>query len=165
MQKAIIKKKQDEVKSLVDKMKSAKTVLAIECQGLTVGKTTELRKRMRDAGCEMKVYKNNISRRAAELAGYKTFSECFVGPKALAYSNDDLIAPAKIVYEFSKENEVVKMFSGVIEGVESTSEQMYELATLPSYEGLLTMLAIGLNSPVTELGISLNLFQEQLEAK
>lgn len=162
MAKLIIEKKSEDVNALAEKFKSAKTILALDYLGLTVEQFTDLRNKLRQADCEIKVYKNNIARRAAIVAGFDQFDSYFVGPKAVVISNSDIIAPAKVAYEFSLKNKKVQLNGGVIDGSVSTPAQMCELATLPSYEGLLTMLAAGMMSTVTELGIALNLYQEQL---
>ncbi len=157
----IVKQKEVEVKALSEKFANSKTVVAFDYRGLTVSQMTELRGRLRAAGCECKVYKNNIARRAASEAGFADFSKDFVGPMCVAIGHDDVVAPAKIVYEFSKENKELEIKTGLIEGEYSGIKGIMELASLPSYEGLLTMLAGGMLAPVRDLAIGLHMYTEE----
>jgi large subunit ribosomal protein L10 len=157
MQKAIIERKAEAVRELSEKLGRAATVVAFDYPGLTVEQFTQLRGQLREAGCEVTVYKNNISRRASIAAGYGELADSLVGAKALALSYDDVVAPAKIVYEFAKNNKVVTIHAGIVEGKVVDVSQINALATLPSRETLLTMLAVGMLTPIRELAIGLNM--------
>ncbi|AUD64412.1 50S ribosomal protein L10 [Tenericutes bacterium MZ-XQ] len=161
MQKASIERKAEAVRELTDKLGRAATVVAFDYPGLTVEQFTKLRGQLREANCEVTVYKNNITRRASIAAGYEALADTFVGPKALAISYDDVVAPAKIVYDFAKDNKVVKMASGIVEGKFADLDMLNELATLPSRETMLTMLAVGMLTPIRELAIGLNMISEE----
>jgi len=128
---------------------------------LNVEQFTKLRSQLREANCELTVYKNNISRRASIAAGFEALADTFVGAKALAISYDDVVAPAKIIYEFAKENDAVKISAGLVEGNVAGLEVLNELATLPSREMMLTMLAGGLLAPIRDLTIGLNMLSEE----
>ena len=155
-----IEKKILAVEELTAKFKEAKTIVSFDYPGLTVENFMKLRKQLRAAGCEAKVYKNNISRRAAEKAGFNGLCDTLVGAKAIAISYDDVVAPAKIIYEFSKANKQVVIHSGVIEGSVVGVDGIMALATLPSREGLLTQLAVGLLTPIRELAVGLNMIEK-----
>ncbi|MGE4320572.1 MAG: 50S ribosomal protein L10 [Acholeplasmataceae bacterium] len=161
MQKASIIKKAEQVQELQDKLGRAATVVAFDYPGLTVEEFTKLRGQLREADCEVAVYKNNISRRASIAAGYEDLADSLVGPKALALSFTDVVAPAKVIYEFAKENKNVVMHAGIVEGKIASLEVLNELATLPSRETLLTMLAVGMLAPVRELAVGLNMISEE----
>ena len=161
MQKAVIERKADAVRELSEKLGRATTVVSFDYPGLTVASFTKLRSQLRNAGCEVTVFKNNISRRASIAAGYEALADSLVGPKALASSYDDVVAPAKIIYDFAKENKVVTIGSGIVEGRVVGVEQINELATLPSRETMLTMLAVGMLTPVRELAIGLDMISSQ----
>lgn len=161
MQKAIIERKETSVRELSEKLGRATTVVAFDYPGLTVAEFTKLRSQLREAGCDVTVYKNNISRRASIAAGYGALADTLVGPKALAISYSDVVAPAKIVYDFAKDSKVVKISSGIVEGKVVGVDQINELATLPSRETLLTMLAVGMLTPVRELAIGLDMISNQ----
>lgn len=157
MQKAIIERKAEAVRELTEKLGRAATVVAFDYPGLTVEQFTTLRSQLREAGCEVTVYKNNISRRASIAAGYGDLADSLYGAKALAISYSDVVAPAKIVYDFAKGNKVVQIHAGIVEGKVVGLDQLNALATLPSRETLLTMLAVGLLTPVRELAVGLNM--------
>lgn len=155
-----VKRKQEAVETLSAKMKASVSVVAFDYPGLTVAEFTELRTQLREAGCETKVYKNNIARRAAQAAGFDTFADIFTGPKAIALSASDVVAPAKILNDFAKTNDNVVLSASVIEGQFMDVEQTKILANIPSREVLLTQLAVGLLQPVRELAVGLNMISE-----
>ncbi|MFH0767579.1 MAG: 50S ribosomal protein L10 [Bacillota bacterium] len=161
MQKTVIELKAEAVRELSEKLGRATTVVAFDYPGLTVDQFTKLRSQLREANCEVTVYKNNISRRASIAAGYDALADTFVGAKALAISYSDVVAPAKIVYDFAKNNKVVKIQAGIVEGKVANVEQLNALATLPSRETLLTMLAVGMLTPIRELAIGLNMISSE----
>lgn len=154
-------KKQQEVEQLAQKFSEAKTIIAFDYPGLTVDEFTKLRTLLRESGSEVKVYKNNISRRASEIAGIGELAIDLVGAKAIVMGFNDVVAPAKIVHEFAKVNKVIKIQAGVIEGKVVNADQIRDLATLPSREVLLTMLAAGMLTPVREIAIGLNMLVEK----
>ncbi|MFP4177755.1 MAG: 50S ribosomal protein L10 [Acholeplasmataceae bacterium] len=160
MLKPVIERKAELVEELSEKLKNAATVVAFNYPGLTVDRFTELRNQLREADCEVKVYKNNISRRASIAAGFDDLAGAFVGPKAIAMSSVDVVAPAKIVYEFAKTNTSITIEAGVIEGRVASVEEINALAQLPSREGMLTQLAVGLLNPVRELAIGLDMIEK-----
>jgi len=157
MQKAVIERKAEAVAELSEKLGRATTVVAFDYPGLSVEQFTQLRSQLREANCDVTVYKNNISRRASIAAGYDALAETFYGAKALAISYTDVVAPAKIIYDFAKSNKVVKIQAGIVEGKVVNVEQLNAIALLPSRETLLTMLAVGLLTPVRELAVGLNM--------
>lgn len=165
MQKAIILNKIETVETLKEKLVTAKSVVIFQYAGLSVDNFTQLRNTLRKENVEVKVFKNNITRRAAEAAGFGGLVETLVGPLAVAISYDDVVAPAKIIYDFAKDNKTVELRSGIIEGNVADVEGIKALATLPSRETLLTQLAAGLLSPVRDIAVGLNLLVEQQETK
>ena len=148
LSKAIIAKKEKLVDDFAAELKEAKAILVIDYLGLTVEEVTSLRKELRDAGVEMRVIKNSILSRAAKAAGLEGLDEVFAGPTAIAFSNEDVVAPAKIIANFAKNAEALEIKGGIIEGKVSTVEEINALASLPSREGLLSMLLSVLQAPV-----------------
>src|SRR5699024_6295576 len=102
-------------------------------------------------------------RRASEKANLAELSENLVGPTAIAFSEEDVIAPAKILNEFSKKNEALEIKAGVIEGQMATLDEIKALAELPSREGLLSMLANVLQAPVRNFALVSKAVAEQKE--
>ena len=160
MRKAV-EKKARAVEELAAKFREAKTIVTFDYPGLTVSQFTKLREALREAGCEVAVYKNNISRRASETAGIGELALELVGAKAIAMGFDDPVAPAKIVFDFAKKNKAVKIQAGAVEGRYVDAAGIIELANLPSRETLLTMLAVGMLTPVREIAVGLNMLVEQ----
>lgn len=158
-----IEQKKALVADLVGKMQNSKAVLAFKYQGLTVEKFQQLRRSMRANGCDVAIIKNNISRRAAKELGYDAFADALTGPIAIAFATEDMVAPAKEVYAFAKDNKCVEVVSGVVDGDIYTVAQLEELSKLPSYETLLTQLAAGMLGTVRNLAVALNLYVEEHE--
>ena len=161
---SILKQKEAAVEAAAARIADSKVVIAFDYQGLTVEKFETLRKSVREAGGEIVVLKNNISRRAAVSSGHQAFADQLTGPKAIVFAQNEIVAPAKAVYEFSKSNDIVKIAGGIVEGADVDGAKIAELATLPSYETLLTQLAAGMLGTVSQLAVGLQQIIEQLEA-
>ncbi|MDY0023588.1 MAG: 50S ribosomal protein L10 [Candidatus Izemoplasmatales bacterium] len=159
----IINFKQEEVKKIAEKMSHAKSIVVAEYQGLTVEKTEELRGLLRDAGCEIIVIKNNISRRAAEEVGYGDLTQDLNGPNGVVFAYEDSVAAAKVLYTFAKKNKKIKIKSGVVDGDFYNEEQIKEISQLPSKETLLAMLATQLLAPLRELSVGLDMITKKQE--
>ena len=160
--KESILKKQEEVTAVSEKMKNSAAIVAFKYQGLTVEAFQKLRREMRQNGCEVAVIKNNISSRAAKECGYDGFTDALVGPVALAFAKEDVVAPAKVLFkQLDAENNKIEVVKGVVDGDIFSFEQLRELSVLPSYETLLTQLAAGMLGTVRQLAIGLNMLVEQ----
>ena len=161
MSEAAIAKKETLVQAAAEKFESAASVVIVDYRGLTVEEVTNLRKQLRDAGVEMKVIKNSILSRAAKKVGLDGLDEVFTGPTAVAFSNDDVVAPAKIIDEFAKDAKALEIKGGVIEGKVSSVEQITALAKLPNREGLLSMLLSVLQAPVRNVAYAVKAVAEK----
>lgn len=148
MSEQVIAKKQQEVDVVVEKVKNSAAIVVVDYLGLTVEQVTDLRKQLREAGVEFKVIKNTIMRRALDTLEMEYHEEVFQGPTAVAFSAEDVVAPAKILSEFAKNIEVLELKGGVIEGNVASKEEISRIATLPNREGLLSMLLSVLQAPV-----------------
>ena len=163
MSEAIIAKKAEQVAIVAEKMKAASSIVVVDSRGLTVDQDTVLRRNLRESGVEFKVIKNSILTRAAEEAGLEDLKELFVGPSAVAFSNEDVIAPAKILNDFSKNAEALEIKGGAIEGAVASKEEILALATLPNREGLLSMLLSVLQAPVRNVALAVKAVAESKE--
>ena len=161
---ASIELKSNLVSDYAAKFKEATALVVVDYRGLTVDQVTELRRNLRAEGVEFKVIKNNISRRAIIEAGYEGLVAEFVGPTAVAYSSGDVVAPARILYAFAKENDALELKAGFIEGEVATHTQVMEIATLPSRDGLVSMLLSVLQAPMRNMAYALSQIAERLEA-
>jgi large subunit ribosomal protein L10 len=126
-----------------------------------VAQVTELRKQLREAGVEFQVLKNSLARRATAQAELTALDEFLTGPTAIAFSKDDIIAPAKILTDFAKKNEALSVKAGVVEGKVVGFDQIKALADLPSREGLLSMLLSVLQAPVRNFALAVKAVAEK----
>ncbi|MFD1472512.1 50S ribosomal protein L10 [Companilactobacillus mishanensis] len=146
--------KQAQVDAVVENLKNAKSVVVVDYLGLTVEEATNMRAELREQGAHMEVVKNTILRRAADAAGIEGIEDLFVGPTAIAFSEEDPVAPAKVAAKYAKDVEAVEIKGGMIEGKVATLEQIQDLATLPSRDGLLSMLVSVLQAPVRDFALT-----------
>lgn len=164
MSEAIIAKKAELVDVVAEKMKAAASIVVVDSRGLTVEQDTVLRRNLRGSEVEFKVIKNSILRRAAEKAGLEGLSEAFSGPSAVAFSNEDVVAPAKVLADFAKDAENLEIKAGVIEGKVSSKEEIQAIASLPSRDGLLSMLLSVLQAPVRNVALAVKAVAEKEES-
>jgi large subunit ribosomal protein L10 len=164
MSKAI-ETKQQVVTEIAEKLRESKSTIVVDYRGLTVAEATELRKNLREAGVEFKVYKNSLTRRAAESVEMAGLNEFLTGPNAIAFSNEDVIAPAKVLNDFAKDHEALEIKAGVIEGKLVSLDEVKAIATLPSREGLLSMLLSVLQAPMRGLAIATKAVADQKKSK
>ncbi|AAP07201.1 MULTISPECIES: 50S ribosomal protein L10 [Bacillus] len=159
----VMETKQQVVTEIADKLRASKSTIVVDYRGLTVSEATELRKQLREAGVEFKVYKNSLTRRAAESAEMAELNEFLTGPNAIAFSNEDVVAPAKVLNDFAKDHEALEIKAGVIEGKLVTLDEVKAIATLPSREGLLSMLLSVLQAPIRNLALATKAVADQKE--
>jgi large subunit ribosomal protein L10 len=151
------------VDEITDKLKNSVSTIVVDYRGLSVAEVTELRKQLRAAGVDFKVYKNTMTRRAAEAAELAGLNDALTGPNAIAFSAEDVVAPAKILNDFAKKHDALELKAGVIEGNVATVEEIKALAELPSREGLLSMLLSVLQAPIRNLALAAKAVAEQKE--
>src|SRR5690625_6480195 len=104
-----------------------------------------------------------MTRRAVANAELEELTDSLVGPTAVAFSKDDVVAPAKILHEFSKKHEALEIKGGVIEGRVATLDEIKELSTLPDYDGLVSMLLSVLQAPIRNLAYVTKAVSDQKE--
>ncbi len=148
MSKEIIAKKAAIVEEVVEKFEKASSVVVVDYRGLTVEEVTNLRKELREAGVEMRVIKNTYLKRAADKAGYEGLDDTFSGPTAVAFADEDVTGPDRILSKFAEDHEALEVKGGMIEGKVVSLEEIHALAKLPNREGMLSMLLSVLQAPV-----------------
>ena len=158
---AALAKKQIIIDEIKDRVKNASTVVLFDYRGLTDAETKELRVKLRETNSDYKVYKNTLMSRAFNELDID-LNEALTGPSAFAFS-DDQVAPIKILSEFAKDHEALKLKVGIIDGEKADQAKLAEYATLPSRDDLLTMLAGGMIGIVRDLSICLDLYSQQKE--
>lgn len=157
----ILESKKAIVNEITDKIKSSESVILFEYQGLTVSEVNELRRKLREATGEVKIYKNTLLKRALDELNID-LNDFLEGPNAIMFGQD-LLEPIKVVSEFAKSHDKMNIRVGIINGDVAELSVIQDYASIPSYEGLLTMLAAGMMEHVRNLAIGLNLYAEKLE--
>ena len=143
------------IKALAEKLRGGSAVL-VDYQGMDVARSTDLRRRSREAGVEFVVAKNTLTRRAADEAGVEGLSEYLVGPTALAFSEDP-VASAKLMAEFAEGVEAFALKAGLLESGRVLNEaDVVALSRLAGREQLLAQVVGGISSPLTGLVTVLN---------
>ena len=149
------------IQEIAERVKDAASVVLFDYHGVTDADIKDLRTKLREAGADFKVYKNTLMNRAFNDMEID-FSEQLTGPSALAFSEDQ-IAPIKVLSTFAKDHPSLVMKVGLVDGELADSAALNEYATLPSRDGLLTMLAGGMIGIVKDLSICLDLYSQQKE--
>ncbi len=158
-----LEQKKQIVTEIAEKLRESQTTVLVDYRGLTVAQITELRKQLREAGVEFKVYKNKLVKRATAETDLTALDEQLVGPTAIAFSNEDAIAPAKIIHNFAKQHEALEIKAGILEGEVVGVDEVKALATLPSREGLLSMLLSVLQAPMRNFALAAKAVADQKE--
>lgn len=158
---AILEKKGKVISQIVEQFKAAKAVVLVDYRGLSVEEDTRLRRELREADVHYEVIKNTYLKRAADETGYEGLDDLFKGPTAVAFSNEDIIAPAKVLANFAKTADALQIKGGYIDGKVSSIEEINQLATLPSKEGLLSMLLSVLQAPVRNVAYAVKAVSDQ----
>ena len=157
----VLAQKKETVNDIVKNIKDSESVILFQYQGLTVAELSELRKKLRETDATVKVYKNTLLKRALDELNL-SFDGFLEGPNAILFGKN-LLEPIKVIADFAKGHEKLEIRIGIISGSVADLATINEYATIPSREGLLTMLAAGMMEHVRNLSIALNLYSEQKE--
>lgn len=143
------KQKEEIVEELADKIKRQQSLIFTDVTGVNVGEIQDLRRKLRESEIEYKVSKKTLIKLALEKAKQDIDISGFNGSLALAFSYKDPVISAKILNNFSKENENLKILGGLMEDKTLTIEDVEELAMIPSRDELLTMFVNTLKGPIS----------------
>lgn len=138
-------KKEEVVAEMRDVLARTRMTILADYKGLNVESITQLRNNLRDAGIEFRVVKNTLVRLAGKETHIEKLDPFLKGPSALVMSYDDVVAPAKVVAEFSKKNQHLQIKAGLLDGKVLTLQEIGDLATLPGREVLLSKLLSAMN--------------------
>jgi large subunit ribosomal protein L10 len=147
--------KQQEIDALRQEFVKAGHALLVGFQGLTVEKDQQLRRQLREAQLSYRVVKNTLARRAVEGTPLAGLRDRFVGATAIAYSQRDPVALAKVLTKFAKENALFTFKAGVVEGRVIAVKDIDALATMPSKEELISKIMFLLNAQAQRLAVAL----------
>lgn len=145
----ILELKKQEVNELSEKLKSAASGVLVDYKGISVSDDTKLRAELRKAGVFYAVKKNSIIGRAAKEAGLEGLESMLSGSTAIALSESDLTAAAKVLAKFAEDHENFTIKGGFIEGKVASTAEINDLAKLPSKEVLLAKFLGGMNAPIS----------------
>ena len=161
---AKVELKQPIVEEIKESIKDAKSVVLVDYRGLTVEQDTKFRKAMRESDVIYKVYKNTMVKRAIEGTEFEALKDDLEGPTAVAISKTDATAPARIVAQFAKENPVLELKTGVVEGTYYDNAGIKTIATIPSRDVLISKLLGSMQSPIANFARVIKQIAEAKEA-
>ena len=159
----ILNAKKEVVNEIAEKIKNSESVVLFTYHGLTVADMADLRNKIKEANGEVKIYKNTLVKRATDDLNLD-LTENLEGPNAIIFGKE-LLEPIKVLSKFAKDHKQAEIKAGIINGEVASAEIVNEYASIPSMEGLLTMLAGGMIEHVKNLSIALNLYAQNLEEK
>ena len=139
------------VKDLEELFKSANALVLAEYRGLTVTQQTKLRRELKNAGASFNVVKMSLAKRAAENIGLDSLNEFFAGPTGIAVIESDPVEAAKVLKEFSKDNEAFVVKGGLMDSEPLTLDQINVLAEIEPRDVLLAKIAGGFNAPLVKV--------------
>ena len=156
----VLNAKQATIDEIAGKVKDSESVILFRYAQSTVADMQSLRKELKNVDSEVKVYKNTLVKRALDDMNIN-LDEYLEGPNAIVFGKE-MLEPIKIISKFAKDHDNIEIVSGIVNGEAVDLDTIKGYASIPSREGLLTMLAGGLIEHVRNLSIALNLYAEQL---
>ncbi len=157
----ILKQKQETIDEIKNRVNESSSVIVFDYRGITDEEVKELRRKLRENEADYKVYKNTLVSRAFDDLKID-MKDVLVGPSAFAFGSDQ-VGAIKTISNFAKTHPALVVKAGIIDGEIANQEKLNEYASLPSREGLLTMLAGGMIGLVKDLSICLDLYAKQKE--
>lgn len=152
------------VNEIKEKLDKAVSLVMVDARGLTVEQDTALRKKLREAGVDYKVYKNTMVRFAIEGTEFEGLKPYLEGPSTFAFSYEDATTAASILSKEAKELKVLEFKAGVIEGITYDAEGMKAIAEIPSKDVLLSKLLGSFKSPISSFARVIKQVAEKGEA-
>lgn len=152
--------KEAKVAEIKEKLEKANSVVLSKYQGLTFEEDTILRKNLREAGVEYKVYKNTLVTLAAKELGLEGIVEYLEGPVAIAFGYEDVTVAARVLNDFAKDHKKLELKAGIVEGEIYDTNKIKQLATIPSKEVLIAKLLGSIKSPISSFARVINAIAE-----
>jgi large subunit ribosomal protein L10 len=141
--------KEKTVEEFTSLLQDARGVILAEYAGLDVAAVSNLRRKCREAGVQYRVIKNTLAKRATSKTGMAVLDPLLEGPNAWAIHKTDQVAAAKVLSEFAKENQKLKIRGGLVDGRLISQQDVDALAKLPSREVLLAQTLAAMQSPMS----------------
>ncbi len=153
--KSILEQKQAVVADLAEKLRNSPAGVVVNYQGITVEDDTNMRKALREAGVKYMVMKNSLTGRACEEVGLGDMKQYLVGMTAIAVSETDPIAPAKVIKKYADKIESFQILAGYLDGAVVDANTVVALADIPSKEVLIAKFLGSIKSPLYGLAYAL----------
>lgn len=153
--KAILEQKQQAVAELAERIKNSVSGVLVNYQGITVEDDTAMRKALREAGVKYMVVKNSLTGRACEQVGYGDMKQYLCGMTAIAISEKDAVAPAKVLKKYADKVESFKILAGYVDGAVVDEKTVNALADIPAKEVLVAKFLGSIQSPLYGLAYAL----------
>ena len=157
---AKVELKKPVVEEIANSINGAASVVLVSYKGITVEQDTKMRKELREAGVQYKVYKNTMMKRAFAGTDCEELSQHLEGTNAIAISTTDATAPARILAKYAKQFPALELIAGVVEGAYNDQAGIQALSQVPSREELLGKLLGSIQSPITNFARVLNQIAE-----
>ncbi len=145
---SILAQKQQLVADLAEQIKNSAAGVVVNYQGITVDKDTAMRKALREAGVKYVVMKNTMTGRACEMVGYGEMKQYLNGMTAIAISENDPVAAAKVLKDYADKVESFNILAGYVDGAVIDAAAVNELASIPSKETLIAKFLGSIQSPI-----------------
>ena len=157
--------RETQVTVLTDRLKDTRNIYVTDFTGLSVGKMTELRRRLRAAGARYVLVKNTLAQRALAANKIAELDDHLAGPTGLVLAGSDPLAAAKVLGEFAKENQKLSVRIGLVDGKAVNPAYVKRLGELPGREALLGQFAGCLNGVLYQMVGALEALREQRQAE
>jgi large subunit ribosomal protein L10 len=157
--------KEAKVSEIKEKMEKAQGIIFAQYQGLTVEEDTMLRRKLREAGVEYKVYKNTLSTLAAKELGFGEIGSILQGPLSMALGYEDPTAPARILADFAKDHKKLELKGGIVQGEIFDADKVKQLATIPPKEVLIAKLLGSFKAPISSFAYLVSALKEKKESE
>ena len=151
-----------EIQANIDQSQS---MVVATYQGLTVKQMQALRKLAKAKDVKIIIYKNRLVKKAIESGQFNDLAQHLSGPNLYAFSQTDSISAAKVLFEFAKTHKQVQLVAGIVEKQVLDQKAILEVATLPTYEEALTILARSLQGALQQIAIGLKMLVDENHIK
>jgi len=149
------------VEEIKNKIQSSISLTFVDYRGLTVEEDTKMRRSLREAGVEYKVYKNRLLLKALAELGMTGYDDILQGTTAVAFGIKDEVSGPRIIVETSEKTKKMQVKGGILNGNRVEADMVNQLAKIPSKEVLISKLLYVLQAPVRSVAIALNAIAEK----
>ena len=161
---SVLEQKKQIVASVSDRIANSVAGVIVDYKGISVADDTALRKELREAGVEYTVVKNTLIKLAIKGTALESMADVLDGTSAIATSKEDYVAAARILNKYAEGHDNFKLKAGYLEGEVISMDKLMELATLPSRETLLSMVANVFSAPIAGFARAVQAIADKAEA-